>query len=380
MGYKITRDYIPFGQSRSGNAIQKVRFLVAHGTGNPGSTAEGNVSWYSGNPVNASAHTFIDDNSIIEMIPLNEKAWHVNYGKPTDNRMYGEDANDAAIGVEFCWGGSIDFNKSYKRYVWYFAYLCDEFNLNPKHDIVAHSTLDPARRSDPENALNRYGVTWNDFISDVVKESTGKHYAPPKKQTKPEKVQSGSKWNKVSGNWHGQLLQRWDHGGAVRELQKLTSNNNPPFYPNNDAKNNGIDGYFGAHTVDCVKRYQSYYGLTVDGLAGKATYKSLTGNKSKPSKSIRKMAQEVIDGEHGNGHSNRRKSLGISRSKYKKVRRKVNEILSGGGSSNRKSIDQMADMIIQSPKAPNGHAARRKWLGISRSRYAKVRKEVNSRF
>ncbi|RFB17456.1 N-acetylmuramoyl-L-alanine amidase [Bacillus sp. HNG] len=168
--YHITKDYIRKGNSRSGQRINKVRFIVSHDTGNPGSTAYNNQRYFNNSQPSASAHTFIDDKYILEIIPLTEKAWHVQYNKPRDNQLFGADANDAAIGVELCHGGKINFNEAYKRYVWYHAYLCKKFNLQPQKHIVAHKTLDPQRRSDPESALNRYGVTWSKFINDVEKE------------------------------------------------------------------------------------------------------------------------------------------------------------------------------------------------------------------
>ncbi len=167
--YEITRDYIRMGNSRSGQKISRVLFIVSHDTGNPGSTAYQNQKYFNNSQPSASAHTFIDDKVILEIIPTTEKAWHVQYNKPTDNRMFGDDANDAAIGVELCWGGNINFQEAYKRYVWYHAYLCKTYNLQPRKHIVSHKTLDPQRRSDPDNALNRYGITWNQFIDDVAK-------------------------------------------------------------------------------------------------------------------------------------------------------------------------------------------------------------------
>ena len=69
-----------------------VKFIVAHDTGNPGSTAQNNVSYYekTNNETEASAHIFIDDKEIIECIPAltsnkPEKAWHVRYNQSQDN-------------------------------------------------------------------------------------------------------------------------------------------------------------------------------------------------------------------------------------------------------------------------------------------------------
>ena len=97
---------------------------------------------------------------------------------------------------------------------------------------------------------------------------------------------------------------------------------------------------------------------------------------SKPKKSLVQMIQEVIDGKHGNGHAARRKSLGINATEYKAVRDGVNARLKKGG--NQKSISQMASEVIAG-KHGNGHANRRKSLGINQATYAKVRAEVNKR-
>ena len=177
MKYKIVPDYITKGtKRRSGRLINKVRFLVAHDTGNFNSTARNNVDYYKRtcNEQSASAHIFVDDKQIIECVPAltapPEKAWHVLYNLPKDNELYGRDANDVAIGVELCYGSKINPNEAYKRYVWVLAYLCYKFNLNPVKDIVGHMTLDPRNRTDPVNALSKQGKTFEQLINDVATE------------------------------------------------------------------------------------------------------------------------------------------------------------------------------------------------------------------
>jgi N-acetylmuramoyl-L-alanine amidase len=241
MSYKITRDYISFGNARSGQKIDRVRFIVAHDTGNPGSTARNNRAYFDVHQPSASAHTFIDDHEILEIIPLEEKAWHVRYDV--------SDANDKAIGVELCWGGEIDFKEAYKRYAWYMAYLCENFNLAPS-DIVAHSTLDPGRRSDPQNALNRYGISWDEFIDDVTKEFAG------------GRVDVGEK---VKGTQTTNLIRKGDKGASVEQLQKdlIKAGEKLPRY--------GADGQFGDETKDAVMAFQARHGLAVDGIPGPNT-------------------------------------------------------------------------------------------------------------
>lgn len=181
MKYPIEKRYLTSGSKRrSGILMPRVGFIVSHDTGNDGSTALGNVGYYerSRNEKSASAHTFIDDEVIVECIPATtgkpEKAWHVIYDRPEDNILFGDDANDIAIGVELCYSyrkGSINNSEAYKRFVWYHAYLCYKFNLNPRKDIVGHNELDPDRKTDPfENALQIMGISKARFIQDVVNE------------------------------------------------------------------------------------------------------------------------------------------------------------------------------------------------------------------
>lgn len=190
MKYTIEQRYLPNKtKRRSGIKNQGIDFLVAHDTGNDGSTAAGNVNYYtnSANVESASAHTFIDDKAIIECVPLTEKAWHVLYNVTTDNDLYGFDSNDHAIGVELCYSykkGSINNKEAYKRYVWYMAYLCHKFGLNPLKRISGHNELDPKRKTDPyKNALQIMGISKTQFLNDVaaeLKDCTATTQAPPK--------------------------------------------------------------------------------------------------------------------------------------------------------------------------------------------------------
>lgn len=113
-----------------------------------------------------------------------------------------------------------------------------------------------------------------------------------KPKPKPSKPSSGgSSYTTVAGSWTGQTLKQGQKGGAVRELQTMLAKNNPPFYPNKGAENNGIDGFYGPDTADAVNRFQGYYGLSVDSMAGKEVYGQLGGKpKSSGGGGGKKMA------------------------------------------------------------------------------------------
>ncbi len=176
--YQITSRYLPTRSARrSGIPMSPgVRFIVAHDTGNPNSTASGNVRYYtnSANEVSASAHLFVDDKEIIECIPAltgnPEKAWHVLYNLPTDNQMFGHNANDAALGIEYCYGTNINADEAYRKYIWLIAYACHQFNLDPAKSVVGHFMLDPHRKTDPVTGLAHSRRTYEQLLRDVVAE------------------------------------------------------------------------------------------------------------------------------------------------------------------------------------------------------------------
>lgn len=96
-----------------------------------------------------------------------------------------------------------------------------------------------------------------------------------------------------------------------------------------------------------------------------------------PKKSIDQMAREVIAGNHGQGHDNRRRSLGINQAEYEKVRARVNQLASGSSAAPKgKTIDQMAREVIAG-KHGNGHANRQRSLGVNNATYQQVRNRVN---
>lgn len=177
--YIITPKYLTSGtKRRSGILIAPtVKFIVAHDTGNKNSTAAQNVKYYenSKNDISASAHLFVDDKEIIECIPAltsdkPEKAWHVLYNITIDNQLFGYNANDAAIGVEYCYGDTINADEAYRKFVWVMAYICFKFQLDPKTSITGHCFLDPKRKTDPVTGLAYSRRTYEQLLKDVVTE------------------------------------------------------------------------------------------------------------------------------------------------------------------------------------------------------------------
>lgn len=163
----INQNYIPINQfSRPGKKRTYTRNIVWHYTGNPGATAEGHFYYFGWNLARqnpddskpdtyASAHTFIDPTQILEIIPLDEVAYHATQ------------ANPYSVGVELCIQTDGTFHPdTIAQAIEYGAYLCQTYNLNPLTDFFRHFDItgkicpkpwvdDPAAWEDFKQSVDR---------------------------------------------------------------------------------------------------------------------------------------------------------------------------------------------------------------------------------
>jgi N-acetylmuramoyl-L-alanine amidase len=69
-----------------------------------------------------------------------------------------------------CYGGAINADEAYNRYVWLAAFICYKFQLDPAKSLVGHFFLDPTRKSDPVTGLAHSRRTYEQLLRDVVVE------------------------------------------------------------------------------------------------------------------------------------------------------------------------------------------------------------------
>ncbi|MED3562233.1 N-acetylmuramoyl-L-alanine amidase [Bacillus xiapuensis] len=134
--------------SRPAEKLNDVRKLVIHYTANNGGTAMNHFNYFNNlRDRYASAHIFVDKNEAINIIPLNEIAYHANdvQKRNADGSAWRgvkellPNANYLSVGVEMCLEKDGTFHAdTVERTVDVFVDLCKKFKLDPLKDIVRH--------------------------------------------------------------------------------------------------------------------------------------------------------------------------------------------------------------------------------------------------
>ena len=85
-------------------ALSKIEWIAIHYTSNDGDSDEGNGNYFANNIVKASAHYFVDDDSITQAVPDDYVAYAVGGKKynTAGGRLYGVVNNTNSISVELC--------------------------------------------------------------------------------------------------------------------------------------------------------------------------------------------------------------------------------------------------------------------------------------
>lgn len=147
VAYKI--DPIPVSNKRVGISRQ-IDYIVIHNTANPSSTAQ-NERDYLVNEKNTSSTSFnvvVDDNEIVEAIPVTEVAFHSGTNE----------GNRKGIGIEVCESG--DYTKAEANAARLTAYLMKKYDLTID-DVKTHH--DFSGKDCPRLILDH----WDRFIEQV---------------------------------------------------------------------------------------------------------------------------------------------------------------------------------------------------------------------
>ena len=349
--YKITQNYkIPAGVA--GNyrkGYKRPEGVVIHASANPNASIDSEISYMAKNYKNAFTHAWAGHNKIIEIANTNYACWGA-----------GGVANKRFVQIEMTEDKRLTKKQKLQvvdRAAYWAAVQLVYYKLPCKDASKGSGTvwghthvtkyLGGTTHTDPIAFLRSLGLTWDD-----VYKQTKRYYDAYKKGTS-DQVKS------LDGTQGTSTPKPTPSKPANKTIEQLADEVIAGKHGTGEARKKALGSNYSA----VQKRVNEKLGAKSKPV-------------SKPKKSVNQMAKEVIDGKHGTGHENRRKSLGISQSEYNKVRAEVNRL---AGVKTGLTVDQMANKIINDKNAPTGHEARRKWLGINNATYQKVRARVNQK-
>jgi len=270
--------------SRNGNAV---KYIVIHDTGVAGQTAKNNVDYFAGGNKNASAHYFVDTDSIWQSVEDSRAAWHVGDG----GGKYGI-TNANSIGIEMCPTASGIPDATQNLCIELVKSLQANYGIS-NANVIRH--YDASRKNCPQY-LNLDGKwsAWNTFkakLTGAATISTG--------TVTSNAASSGTSYikNDRVGLYQTAMNTSYKAGLAVDKICgplsiKAAQAHNLKYtagmaqiynayvrFVQQAFKDLGyditVDGYYGPKTAAVVKQFQAANGLTVDGIVGSGTLTAL---------------------------------------------------------------------------------------------------------
>lgn len=416
MSYSITQHLTKINKGEKGD--NKPEWIIFHFVGASGQAWD-NARYFYSMYRGASAHYFVDENRIYQVVEDDTPAWHVGDGNRTRKGGIngyvhpGGATNTNSIGIEVCqdittgkdvWNW--DFHpEALNKAEWLIRQLQKKYNIDDDH-VIRH--FDATGKACPGNWKHNNWEKWWDFKKRLEKDI---------KQV--EATLNNAKEGKLPDD-HMYLVNPGDtlysiakaHKVSIHDLVKWNDLENPTlifpetklFVSDPNVKNypaasdiekmakDVLAGKYGngedrkaklGDQYDAVQLMINSMLLGRDKLVRKPVVKQeprpeevrkpIVKEEPKPEpkrvKTIDELAREVIDGKHGSG-AERKKNLG---SNYEFVQKRVNELLMTPNNP-VKTIDELADEVMIGL-----HGSGRERMISLGSNYAKVQMEVNRR-
>lgn len=279
MAYKYKKNIANkknYGYQRTPKLID---WIVVHFTANDGDSDESNAKYFKNNIVKASAHYFIDDDSVTQSVPDNYIAYSVGGNKypNTKGAKYFSVCNNIdSLNIELCdtvKNGKNDLSaKTRANAVEFIREKAKQYGIDRKH-VIRH--YDVTGKCCPKYFVEDEKA-WNEFLDDIFNSKN-------KITTDSDKI--GNKPNENVKNLQKALNDSYASNlkvdGILGEKTKaiLKTHVVKNYTQNAYAKwvqrrlkskkyMIGVDSKFGEKSSKILKQFQKNNGLTVDGVCG----------------------------------------------------------------------------------------------------------------
>lgn len=303
------KEYVANSGNYGGKRDTKnIKYIVIHYTGNDGDTDENNSKYFKNNIVKASAHYFVDDDSITQSVKDNYIAYSVggslynDYKTTGGAKFYKECINTNSISIELCDsvkdGKVYPSNKTIANAIDLVEMLMNKYDI-PKENVIRHFDVTgkkcPAYWCGNESKNSLWKTAFHNKISSTTSTSntTNNTSTTSKNNSSSKTTTTGSLYTKtqfikdiqkaikakVDGIAGSETLSKTVTVSAtknrmhavVRPIQK---------YLNSLGYDCGtVDGIAGAKFKKAVVKFQKAKGCVADGeiTAKKKTWQKLLG-------------------------------------------------------------------------------------------------------
>lgn len=270
------------GKRNTGN----IKYLVFHYTGNDGDSDESNGKHFHNHIVKASAHYFVDDDSVTQSVPDNYIAYSVG-GKcqSSHHPLYKVCTNSNSISIEMCdcfKNGVVEItDKTIENAIELGKVLMKKYNISIDH-VIRHYDVNGKACPNCNGLLNN--ANWNAFKSRLTGAPVTNNAPNPKPSETPPKPSSYDQW---VADLQEELNRQYNMGLVVDGLKGPKTLAACPLVRKGARGNitrliqrrlNSVgfhlstDGIFGSSTYNAVNVFQKNRGLYQDGKVGKKTW------------------------------------------------------------------------------------------------------------
>ena len=267
-------------------ALNTIRYLVFHYTGNDGDSDESNGKHFRNHIVKASAHYFVDDDSVTQSVPDNYIAYSVG-GKcqSSHHPLYKVCTNSNSISIEMCdcyKNGVVEItDKTLENAIELGKTLMKKYNI-PIKNVIRHYDVNGKACPNCNGLLN--DAAWNAFksrLNGAPVTNTAHNSKPSETSSKP------SSYDQWVADLQAELNRQYNTGLAVDGLKGPKTLAACPLVKQGARGNitrliqrrlNSVgfhlstDGIFGSGTYNAVNVFQKNRGLYQDGKVGKKTW------------------------------------------------------------------------------------------------------------
>ena len=234
-----------------------VKYLVIHDTGNVTDSDEGNANYFCTRSRNASAHYFVDSDSVTQVVKDSDCSWHCGDG----NGKYGI-TNRNSIGIELCRVNNKVEYQTKVNAVELIRSLMNKYNVSIDR-VVRH--YDASRKNCPSSMSANNWAEWYEF-KNMISNNTSNNV----NTSTSEMYRVRKSWNDIRSQIGAFRNLESAKKIATGDYKVFNSKGDIVYQVGNQTTVQAPTTQFNAHLRDLQSAYNHDYGqnIYVDGIRG----------------------------------------------------------------------------------------------------------------